>query len=1248
MNEAICRKCGSSVLPFAEVCSRCGVQFPTDEFLGSTIRNNIELESVLGVGGMGTVYKGIEKHLQRPVAVKVLNNMGMLTQRHVAYFMREAQVLSRLRHPNLVAVLDFGQESDGTLFLVLEYIPGQTLDDLLDKEFPLSHTRALRILIQILSALEEVHRHNIIHRDLKPGNVQLEEVAGQKDFVKVLDFGIAKIAAENDGGFFHNGSSTEFGTAVGTPQYMSPEQTQGHPLDGRSDIYSAGLILFEMLTGRLPHASDNILDMMVQRIGEDVAAPSVFSPQHAIPPALDALCLRALARDPTARFADPAAFREAAQAALVDMLTGQAQRDEVLHLRTTPPQKPPAKGEPQRASGPSGEGQPGGGLAALAIRPLVMREAANGPHTEADRLMAIWDFIAKVVKRAGGTMRPPSAGMALAIFQSGGEKGGGLLRAAQTALGLREAASRRYAYARLQMGLTQAKGASGESQSAAIDASSALAGRAMGGQILCAAEVEAALEEIFQLAPWEDQVELVGLRDAPQSSPSLPGVDPADALALAAGYVGRREARRRLDSLWGRIQRGEPGEPLLLVGPDGAGKSHTVAYLRRMARASGVPVFEAHVDKQLIDRPFRPLLDLAIQASGQRLSGASKNSRVDPGRLRRGLELLGLSTTEVAALVEQFISGTGDDPWLLFAGGVGAGLPFAKVRRALHVFAPFERRLALAGAMVSLLERITASGCAVVVLEEIDGADAGTLGCLPGLCEVARRTPLLLIATARVGTTPGLGRFEQVDLAPLTTHEIGDFWEKLKARRAAHSSLSAFVEPSPGQERAILTASRGNPLYLSRWLERPIEPPPESTAALIREQFVALPGQLRRLLLITSILGCYFEEASLESLFPKATSLAPALDGAAQGSWLEPCPDTHGLWRFTNPAIHRAIYQDISAQDRQNYHRHIFDRLRDTRALDRQLLLKATQATLGQLDGDIPSLAEQMGDRFTIAGDPALGCEWYMTALDALGRLGQPQPDDLRLKAASTLAMSNQTHRAIELLDAAPLTTPTAAARATMLKGRFLIDTSALIEALECCNAALDQIDARDPLAAGLHVLAAEASARLQDETAGIRHSEEARRILDNHRGDLPDDLLHLPWQALVIQGSIATRLGRIDDAVLILQSAVLKAREAGDKVGTIQSLQTFALLLLRHNKPGLLYKLCQETLHNDAHGLQPSHIVSLHKLIGQSLSATKRDREALASFEVALEGASRCGWRAIIPKIERLIQESRQRLASP
>jgi len=280
---------------------------PIDPLLGHTLDEKYLLEEKLGVGGMGTVYRARHLLIDRPVAVKVLNQRFVEDEAAKVRFRREAKAAGRLRHTNAVGVTDFGQTSDGYVYIVMELLEGKTLRDLLARDAPLDLAHAVSIMLQVASAVAAAHEAGIIHRDLKPANIFIVQHANFPTVVKVLDFGIAKLAAdsldEDD-----RQTLTQVGAMIGTPRYMSPEQCNGTPLTPAADVYSLGVILYEMLTGTVPFSGTSPLAIAMRHSTEAPRPPSEIV--ATIPPVLEQVVLHALQKRAADRPADATAFRQ--------------------------------------------------------------------------------------------------------------------------------------------------------------------------------------------------------------------------------------------------------------------------------------------------------------------------------------------------------------------------------------------------------------------------------------------------------------------------------------------------------------------------------------------------------------------------------------------------------------------------------------------------------------------------------------------------------------------------------------------------------------------------------------------------------------------------------------------------------------------------------------------------------------------------------------------------------------------------
>ncbi|MFP2912079.1 serine/threonine protein kinase, partial [Pyxidicoccus sp. 3LFB2] len=274
-----------------------------DPLLGRVLNDRFRILETLGAGGMGRVYKAMQAPLDRLVALKVLNPQygeGKDPGFQKRFFL-EASVTAKLRHPNTVTVFDYGKTDDGIYYIAMEYLEGLTLGQLLTQVGPLPWARALNINQQIARSLREAHRVGLIHRDLKPANVMVLNQETDHDVVKVLDFGLVKSFIGDAGPIPQDTSLTQAGIILGSPQYMAPEQAR-NVADPRSDVYSMGVVLYQMLMGRPPFLATQSIDVIVKHINE--APPSFGSiwPSHGVPAEVEALVMKCLAKIPAERY----------------------------------------------------------------------------------------------------------------------------------------------------------------------------------------------------------------------------------------------------------------------------------------------------------------------------------------------------------------------------------------------------------------------------------------------------------------------------------------------------------------------------------------------------------------------------------------------------------------------------------------------------------------------------------------------------------------------------------------------------------------------------------------------------------------------------------------------------------------------------------------------------------------------------------------------------------------------------------
>ena len=327
---ASCTSCAWEVQLEDTFCPRCGAPV-VDPMIGSVVGDRYRVVSRIGVGGMGAVYRAEHTMMRRDLAIKVLLPELGGKEEFARRFEREAESASRLAHPNIIAVTDFGRTNEGALFLAMEFLAGESLSSVI-RGGPLPRERALNIVRQMLRALEHAHGAGVVHRDLKPDNIMLVERDGQSDVVKILDFGIAKVTEPTSGGGPGGTALTQAGVIFGTPEYLSPEQALGEVVDARADIYAAGVILYEMLAGRKPFESEDKVKIISMHLAHAPPRLREANPTVDVPVALEQVVLQALEKSRENRFATAGAFLQALEDAEALAEAGDAGAEPQLGL----------------------------------------------------------------------------------------------------------------------------------------------------------------------------------------------------------------------------------------------------------------------------------------------------------------------------------------------------------------------------------------------------------------------------------------------------------------------------------------------------------------------------------------------------------------------------------------------------------------------------------------------------------------------------------------------------------------------------------------------------------------------------------------------------------------------------------------------------------------------------------------------------------------------------------------------------
>jgi serine/threonine protein kinase/predicted ATPase len=664
----------------------------------------------LGAGGMGLVCRARDQQLDRSVAVKFVHRDHHLPWQQLAALLRqEAKATAKLNHENIVSIFDIGAWGD-VPFLVMEHLEGEPLLRLMRRGL-LAVERATEIMIDVLTGLEHAHRANVIHRDLKPGNVFI--VKGGR--AKILDFGLARIEHAASWGGDGRRNDTRADSMVpqlasaGTPPYMAPEQWRSGVQDARTDIWAAGVVFYEMLTGELPHGKNDVLSLRAWSVSRE-SAPSILSRRPALPESIDRIVARALRKDRRQRFQSAAEFLVALREALAGMRGGAPVRGN-------------RKRAPERRQ-----------TTLLSATPAIIASTSDDPDDVIDALGPFQQVVTEVVSAQGGRIFSASDSM-LAGFGYPIADEHDALRAVRAGLGIVEALRERGLDARvgIHTGVVVVEELGGSQGTAvrggAPRATAELAARADAGTVLLSDTTYKLVQHLVstQERPSE-KLDGVAARVYRVLSDDISGsrFEPQFA-AKRTPLIGRKSKIRLLSQLWEEAKEGH-GNVVRIWGEGGIGKSRLVQELRMHVEREGNTRLTCQAWPHFRDSAFRPLIELLLRSM--------YIQREDPpaGKLAKLEKALGPLGFKLAKDVPVFA------PLL--------SIPLAEPYKPLEV-SPLAQKLRTLHALVQLLIAMTRQKTVLFVVEDLHWVDHSTVELLHLLLESVATARLLVLLTAR-------------------------------------------------------------------------------------------------------------------------------------------------------------------------------------------------------------------------------------------------------------------------------------------------------------------------------------------------------------------------------------------------------------------------------------------------------------------------------------------------------------------
>lgn len=1034
----------------------------TDTLPGTVLGRKYVVDRAIGKGGMGAVYVGQQLELDRKVAIKVLRQEYVASARESERFRREALAMAKLRHPNIVTVYDFGLTEDGQAYLVLEYLSGPTLEQWIAEHGASTPIEALDIIKPVCLAIDASHRAGIVHRDLKPSNIMLPDPVDPDDTVRVVDFGIARLR-EMSGGVDLTGA-----VALGTPAYMAPEQMEASRADHRSDIYSLGIVAYEILTGRKPFQASSNRAMMMQHILEVPKPPTEINPK--LPQSVDAVLLKAVEKKPDDRFQTAREFADALADALgivsyddqLQQLRAIAERDELTGLfnrRTFSARLARAKAKADAESVPFG-------LAIMDVDNFKFVNDTYGHLAGDEVLREVAAAMRESARDEDAACRYAGDEFAIIVQSDRREALERVIRSVRKLIRSNPVLNDRFKIS-LSIGATLYQG-TGEPVEVIVGTADralyAVKQQGKDGYRFFNIDPELALTPSGQ--SFSSVVTSgVGERTPSENQPTIRmGAHRRDPTAPDfSAFVGRERELAALDSMFETAVDGLVSSALV-VGDTGLGK--TALIQRFVGRLADAVVIETRFLEGAVAPPYRAFID----PLGAHL--ATKDS-------------LGTDTSATPAEARAFSAiARGDTSE--FSEALGLGASETDRFRAFEILRRSFRRIGR--------ERPV-----VLVAENLQWADSLSLEFLSYLISSAGESKLLVAGTARTeGLTEGsplrtwarsLSRvetFNRIELAPLRSNEVRSLLD------AVYGKIDRRFDSSRSLIERLMRETDGNPLLITEILRlwtadgtlrydadteswhvaqlTDITLPP-SVLELFEARFARVDPAINDILRTAAVIGLEFDLDLLAAVDNKdEDDVLDALEAAVrQGLVVELRDRKDDAFRFAHPIARRVLREALTGARRRRLHARIAE------ALDRR---RESGRPIVPVDLAHHFLEGRMPERAVPFAFDAAQTAWRAWALDqteealdivesAIGegvRLARVDEARLACLRAETLALRSRASEAIAFLEKARSILaeekdPRLAVRVARNLGRLLAEQGTGDQALAILLPALHEVE---------------------------------------------------------------------------------------------------------------------------------------------------------------------------------------------